>query len=235
MTVRTLHHYDRLGLLKPNRRTPAGYRLYEDKDLERLERIIALKYLGLSLKEIRTLLERDAGTLLATLQLQKRLLEEKSRLLQRAIQAITSAERQLGQEGMATTETIRNIIEAMNMENNQDWMSKYATEEGRAKIEARKHLWSPELQERLSKQWSDLIADVEASLDIDPKSEKAQALATRWKALIDDFTGRDQDIEQSVGNVWAHRSEWPGDMNQKASIMKPEVWQFIARVNQARS
>lgn len=46
VTVRTLHHYDRLALLKPKRRTAAEYRLYEEKDLERLERIVALKYLS---------------------------------------------------------------------------------------------------------------------------------------------------------------------------------------------
>ncbi len=46
VTVRTLHHYDRFGLLKPRRRTDAGYRLYEDRDLERLEQVVALKFLG---------------------------------------------------------------------------------------------------------------------------------------------------------------------------------------------
>ncbi len=56
ITVRTLHHYDRLGLLKPKRRTAAGYRLYEDRDLERLEQVVALKYLGMSLRQILSLL-----------------------------------------------------------------------------------------------------------------------------------------------------------------------------------
>ena len=45
VTVKALHHYDRLGLLKP-RRTDSGYRLYTERDLERLEQIVALKFLG---------------------------------------------------------------------------------------------------------------------------------------------------------------------------------------------
>src|SRR5947207_7290968 len=86
-TVRTLHHYDRLGLLKPRVRTAAGYRMYDDKDFERLEQIVALKFVGVPLRQIRTLL--DGGTVRMTdaLPMQRRLLEAKRILLDRAIQA----------------------------------------------------------------------------------------------------------------------------------------------------
>jgi len=57
VTVKALRHYDRLGLLKP-RRTEAGYRLYSESDFERLERITALKFLGIPLKQIKAVLER---------------------------------------------------------------------------------------------------------------------------------------------------------------------------------
>ena len=59
VTVRALHHYDRLGLLKPGR-TAAGYRCYSLRDFERLEQIVALKFLGIPLKQIRTLFNREA-------------------------------------------------------------------------------------------------------------------------------------------------------------------------------
>src|SRR5215217_1082869 len=49
VTVRALHHYDRLGLLRP-RRTRKGYRIYCDRDLERLEQVVALKFVGLPLR-----------------------------------------------------------------------------------------------------------------------------------------------------------------------------------------
>ena len=52
VTVRTLHHYDRLGLLSPAQRSERRYRLYCHEDLGRLERILMLRYLGLSLREI---------------------------------------------------------------------------------------------------------------------------------------------------------------------------------------
>ena len=46
VTIRALHHYDRLGLLKPSGRTAAGYRRYTDRDLVRLEQVVALKFIG---------------------------------------------------------------------------------------------------------------------------------------------------------------------------------------------
>ena len=58
VTVKTLHHYDRVGLLRP-RRTSSGYRVYTHADLVRLEEILALKTIGFSLNDIRALLDRE--------------------------------------------------------------------------------------------------------------------------------------------------------------------------------
>lgn len=63
VTVRTLHHYDRLGLLAPLERTEAGYRNYDRDGVERLYRILALRGLGFPLAEIGELLDADAGSL----------------------------------------------------------------------------------------------------------------------------------------------------------------------------
>ena len=78
VSVRALHHYDRLQLLQPQR-TDAGYRLYSLRDLERLQQIIALKFLGLSLSQIRDLLDRETRNLSDVLQSQRQALEEKRR------------------------------------------------------------------------------------------------------------------------------------------------------------
>ena len=60
VTVRTLHHYDALGLLKPGARSSSGYRLYQENDLVRLHQIQALRRVGLSLAEIGDLLAQHA-------------------------------------------------------------------------------------------------------------------------------------------------------------------------------
>jgi MerR family transcriptional regulator, thiopeptide resistance regulator len=59
LTVRTLHHYDQLGLLSPPSRTEGGHRCYTSSDVRRLHRIVALRSLGISLEEIGTLLDGD--------------------------------------------------------------------------------------------------------------------------------------------------------------------------------
>src|SRR4029079_6608614 len=92
VTVRALHHYDSLALLKP-KRTSAGYRLYSAPYLERVEQIVALKFLGLSLKQIKTVLDRDSRSLVEVLRTQRRALEEKRRRLHQATAAIAGAER----------------------------------------------------------------------------------------------------------------------------------------------
>jgi cob(I)alamin adenosyltransferase len=63
VTVRTLHHYDRLGLLAPVERSDAGYRNYDRDGVERLYRILALRGLGFPLAEVGELLDADAGSL----------------------------------------------------------------------------------------------------------------------------------------------------------------------------
>ena len=57
VSVRTLHHYDDIGLLKPSIRLPNGYRLYSETDLLTLQQIIALKFFGFELSNIQTLLK----------------------------------------------------------------------------------------------------------------------------------------------------------------------------------
>ena len=94
VTVKTLHHYDRLGLLTPTR-TDAGYRLYSEADLERLEQIIALKFLGFSLKQVRDILKRTSVELADALRWQRQAIEDKQAHLGRALQAIRAAEKVL--------------------------------------------------------------------------------------------------------------------------------------------
>ena len=79
VTVKALRHYDRLDLLKPKRNT-GGYRMYAETDLERLEQIIALKFLGVPLKQIKIVLDRPARALSETLRLQPRALKDPARI-----------------------------------------------------------------------------------------------------------------------------------------------------------
>jgi DNA-binding transcriptional MerR regulator len=211
VTVRALHHYDRLGLLRPSSRTRAGYRLYGERDVARLEQIIALKFIGFSLKEIKTILDREALDLPTMLRLQREIIARKRQHLDSAIAAIERAERMVSERGEADVETFKQIIEVMNMDNNTNWMMQYYSEEARQKIEERAKDWTPEKQAKASADWAALFKDINAAIadGADPASERAQQLAARWDELIRGFTGGDPEIAAGLRRLYADQSNWP--------------------------
>jgi DNA-binding transcriptional MerR regulator len=236
VTVRTLHHYDRLKLLCP-RRTPAGYRVYSDTDLERLEQIVALKFIGLPLARVKVLLDRDDSPRLPdALRQQERVLEEKRKLLDRAIDAVREARASVEHGGSAPASVLKKIIEVMEMQENANWAMQYYSPEAAEKIEARRPLWSPELQARIEKDWLDLFADVEVNLDKDPAGPEAQALADRWMGLVGQFTGGDPQIAEGMTKLYADRENWPGEFKQQMQPFgNPRVWEYMDRVKAART
>jgi len=93
-------------------------------------------------------------------------------------------------------------------------------------------LWSPELQARVEKEWSDLFRDVEAALTEDPASATAQALVGRWMELVRGFTGGDAQITEGVKELYNDRPNWPAGFQQKmVPFTNPKVWDFIHKAN----
>ena len=78
VSVRTLHHYDKIDLLKPSARTESGYRLYEEPDLLRLQQILFFKELDLPLSEIGSILDDASFDQLEALENHRRLLQEQT-------------------------------------------------------------------------------------------------------------------------------------------------------------
>src|SRR5689334_12367017 len=88
VSVRTLHHYDHIGLVVPSVRTAAGYRGYTDADIERLHMVLVYRSIGLAREDIRTLLDDENADVLSRLQHQHRLLLEQSDRLQHTVKAV---------------------------------------------------------------------------------------------------------------------------------------------------
>ena len=96
VTVRTLHHYDELGLLSPSVRSEAGYRLYSFADLARLQEILIWRQLGFALSEIGALLDDPGYDRIGALERQRQLVDrevERLSALAGAIEAALEAER----------------------------------------------------------------------------------------------------------------------------------------------
>ncbi|GAA2245612.1 MerR family transcriptional regulator [Kitasatospora cystarginea] len=91
VTVRTLHHYDEIGLLSPSGRTPAGYRRYEDADLDRLQQILFYRELGFSLEEIASILDDDSVSPTEHLRRQHQLITSRIAQLQEMAAAVEQA------------------------------------------------------------------------------------------------------------------------------------------------
>lgn len=105
VSVRTLHHYDDIGLLRPAARSAAGYRLYSDADLLRLRDILLFRELALPLEAIRPLLDAPAGERARALREQRTVLQQRLRsthAVLRAVDAVLDA-----MEGEATMDTGR--------------------------------------------------------------------------------------------------------------------------------
>lgn len=227
VTVRALHHYDRVGLLKPSARSSSGYRLYRNADFARLEQIVVLKFLGLPLKQIGRLLRRESS-LADTLRGQQRVLAEKRRRLGWAIDAIAEAEQSLRGGGEPNWDLFKRIVKEIEMQNDAEWSKKYYMPEGQKKVDERKQLWSPELQAEVSFKWSELFTDIEKALadGETPAGARAQALATRWRTLVAGFTGGDPEIQKGLNRMWADQANWPSPQRESYAI-KPDIQAFI--------
>ena len=206
VTVRTLHHYDHLGLLAPGARSEGGYRLYGERELLRLQQILTLKFVGFSLRQIRELLDGGALDLAATLRMQAAVLAGKRRQVDQAIAAVSRAEQAITEGASFDWQTFRAITEAITMEDSGEWVKRYYTEEQLQQLAQR---WSLEMQAEVTQKWADLNRDIEASRGIDPASAVAQAIAERYAALIEGFTGGDAAIAQSLSDLYADRANWP--------------------------
>jgi MerR family transcriptional regulator, thiopeptide resistance regulator len=230
VTVRALHHYDQLGLLKPLRNGRTGYRLYRDSDFARLEQIVVLKFLGIPLRDIGPLLKAPkSANLRDILQKQRRVLWERRRRLDAAIVAVERAECSLG-ANEPDWKLFTLVVKEIEMQNDNDWTKKYYSENAKMKVDARRALWSPELQERATRDWTKLIADVQAAVarNEDPSSEAGQLLAARWRELLAGFTGGDPEIQQGLNRMWADRANWPAG-KAKSFQLPSEVTDFIER------
>ncbi len=210
VTVRALHHYDRIGLLKPQRGS-SGFRLYRLEDLERLEQIAALKFLGIPLQEIKLLLKQGPLKLVDSLHVQREALAEKRRLIDRAMVAIAAAEKAI-QSGQTTDASIlRKIIEVIDMQPQENFMRKYYTDQAWLDKERIIQETPPEVRHKNWQAWQQLFAEIEAAIDLDPASAPAQALAKRWLQIGESVNGGDEAVRAGVIEAWNDRHNWPQD------------------------
>lgn len=227
LTVRTLHHYDELGLLTPADRTEAGYRLYSRDDVERLLRILALRQLGLSLSEVGEALADAPETLSDLLdrhrEALRRQVHEQKRLLRR-LDALGERIRASAEE--VSVDALIETMETITM------FEKHFTDEQLATLEERGKELGPETIAAVEAEWPTLIEKVRAAMEAgtDPGDPDVQALADRWQELVEMFTGGDEGIARGVAEVYREEPE-----ARERTGLDPEVMAYVRQALDART
>jgi MerR family transcriptional regulator, thiopeptide resistance regulator len=227
LTVRTLHHYDEIGLLRPTARSDAGYRLYSEDDVRRLYRIVAFRRLGLALDEIGALLDGDgASDPRALIRAQLARLEDEAaardRLRVRLVRLLRALE---GADG-APADLFLEAIEGMTM------AEKYYTPEQLAQLEERRSELGDEGMRKAEDDWAALIAEAEElrASGAAPTDPRAAPLADRWAALIALFTGGDMGIHASLNTMY----ETEGPERASRGMVSPELMAWMREAVAAR-
>lgn len=194
VSIQTLHHYDRIGLLKPSFRLANGYRVYSETDLLTLQQIIALKFLGFELSEIKDLLSGKKNAV-DHFQSQAEILERKAQDYVKASQALKGIISKCRENKSVNWSQIVEIIEVYTMMRKleHDWVREIFTPDELkqyADFEAEMKAADPEKQARFKENWSHFIADMGRYSSISPDSPEGIALAERCMILINDLYGK---------------------------------------------
>lgn len=206
LSVRALHHYEKIGLLVPSERTEAGHRLYSEGEVLRLQQIASLRALGLSLNEIRGFLDEEGHSSTQVIELHIARLKERieaERKLCARLESVAAflAAREASGGAASAQRFVETVMEVTKMSEN---IEKHYTAEQLEQLDRRKQELGQERIRGVEAEWPRLIEQVEAEMEAgtDPTDERVQELARRWMELIEEFTGGDPGIRRSLGNVW---------------------------------
>lgn len=195
VTVQTLHHYDRINLLKPSVRLANGYRVYAEKDLLQLQQIIALKFFGFELSQIKTLITHDAGAI-DHFSAQAKLLEQKAHQLLEASNTLKQLVTHVADDKSLPWETIIKLIEVYRMTEQLEhsWvkeiftpeeLKQYATFETELKANA-----TPEQKAAFEKSWTNLVAELRQNLAQKPTSTIGIAMGKKCMTWLNEVYGK---------------------------------------------
>ena len=220
LTVRTLHHYDAIGLLVPDERSPSGRRLYSERNVKRLYRIVSLRQIGLSLDRVAALLDENPDLAEAIREHLSRV--EENLALQRRLKCTLSRMLELlEQQREPTIDQFIQAIEEITMS------EKYYTPEQQEQLSQRARELGEERIRQAERDWAELIAEVKAerAAGTNPTDPHVLDLARRWRALIEQFTGGDDGIRASLGRMY--REEGPE--NSSRGMVDAELMQYIGQ------
>jgi DNA-binding transcriptional MerR regulator len=127
LTIRTLRYYDAIGLFSPSGHSDAGYRLYTEEDISRLQQILSLKELGLSLDEMKAAMADDRLGLSDTVSLQIERLRDEIRMRQKLLNELETVSDRMRRNETLTVEHFSNLMRTMRMKHETTIVEKKAS------------------------------------------------------------------------------------------------------------
>lgn len=211
VSVRALHHYDHVGLLTPSARTAAGYRLYQDDDLLRLQQILFFKELDVPLCEIRSILNDPAFDQIEALAKHRRLIQARAERLTHLLKTIDRTIIRLKGEKMEKPMTDEELYEGFSKEQRERYQREVRERYDPALVE--------ESEKRVRKmtrsQWAavksegdDVTRSLAALMDRDPGDAEVQQLIARHHAWIEQFYPADACVYAGLGQLYTENAEF---------------------------
>ena len=221
ITVRTLHHYEEIGLIEPSSRTESGHRVYSEKDIQRLQQVLSLRQLGFPLEDIRKCLGDKTMSPLQIIRLhQGRVHEERDRL-GKLYDQLTSLERTLATNRKPSIHELIKTIEVITMHD------KYFTKEQLEEIKSRGESIGDAKMKEYQESWVTLMEKVrtEKKNKSDPSSASILKLAQEWDTLVKAFTGGNPHIEVQLGSMYRNEPSMRENFG-----MDPELWEYVTKM-----
>ena len=210
VSIRALHHYDKIGLLPATEVTKAGYRLYDDKALERLQYILLFKELEFSLKEIKDILDSPGFDRSKALEQQIQLLELRKEHLQNLIDLAWGI-KTIGVKNMSFEAFDTKKIDEYAAKAKASWGQTDAYKEYEQKSEGR----TKEVQQKLNIEMMDIFAQFGKIKDQRSDSEEAIGLAKKLQDHItENYYTCTNEILQSLGEMYAGGGDFTDNIDK---------------------
>lgn len=215
ISIRTLHHYDEIGLLKPEKKTETGYRLYSDHDLEKLQQILFFKELGFPLEKIKEIIESPTFDRQEALQLHRKMLVEKQRRLNKMIETIDKTiQYEKGEIIMTNKEKFEGFDFSQNpyeQEARERWGDE-VVDKANATIKS----LSKDEQKVMSEEFNDLYKRIAAVRHESPNSTEAQTVIREWYHLLNNTTGYHYSLDafKGLGQMYVDDKRFTKNIDQ---------------------
>jgi DNA-binding transcriptional MerR regulator len=212
ISVRTLHHYDEIGLLVPEETTESGYRLYSDDNVEVLQQILFFKELGFPLKQIKEIISSPTFNREEALELHRKMLLEKRDRLDKMIATIDKTiKHSKGEIQMSNKEKFEGFDFSHNpyeQEARERWGDK-AVDEANAKIGKTK-----EEQKAMSDAMNAIYRKLASHRNESPGSEEAQAAIKEWYDFLNKMGSYSLDAFKGLGQMYVDDERFTKNIDQ---------------------